>query len=207
MKDPLAGFDWLSLYSRYDGKCGGFHSNSRHLRGIHPAPTSDRLLYYELLGQAAPDKRAQLTPDWHEALVYWKLYSQNPSGSISWLKDVPAGVLRQLLLQLPNSIPRDVSEIIRLVELVGIYRLAGMTSGIPVRTAFLHFLYPDVVPIFDKMVLKAVGAWFEGANQSMDVLRQYIPHAWTLAEQHAQSLAFAETPVRLIDMALWVERG
>lgn len=69
-------------------------------------------------------------------------------------------------------------------------------------------LYPNVVPIFDKMVLKAVGAWHDGANQNIGVLRQYIPHAWSLADKHTQQLAgFKESPVRLVDMALWVKRS
>jgi hypothetical protein len=58
------------------------------------------------------------------------------------------------------------------------------------------------------MVLKAVGAWSEGANHDISVLRQYLPHAWALADKHTQQLSsFKESPVRLVDMALWVKRG
>ena len=208
MIDPLTSFDWTTLYSRYKAKCRNFHPNSQHLKGIQPTPMTDLCLYYRLLAQAVPERRSHLTVDWYEALVYWKLYSQYPSGSISWLREVPPDRLRYLLSVLPVSIRREVAEVVRLVELIDEYRLPGMVSGLPVRTTFLHFLYPDVVPVFDQMVLKAVGAWQERANQSIDVLRQYIPHAWVLADRHTRSLAgFDEVPLRLVDMALWVKRG
>ena len=207
MTDPLVGFDWNALYSRYDSKCKGFDPNSRHLKGVRVARSTDRLLYYALLAQAAPAERGQLTSAWYEALVYWKLYSQNPTGSISWLKGVSTSALQVLLAKLPNDILADISEIVRLIDVIGEHPLVGMKNGISVRTAFLHLLYPHVVPIFDRNVLRAVGAWFENANYSISVLREYIPHAWTLADRHAQSLPFPETPVRLVDMALWVERG
>jgi hypothetical protein len=41
----------------------------------------------------------------------------------------------------------------------------------------------NIVPIFDQVVLKAVGAWRAGANQDISVLRHYIPHAWALADK------------------------
>lgn len=45
-------------------------------------------------------------------------------------------------------------------------------------------------------------------SQNIGVLRQYIPHAWSLADKHTQQLAgFKESPVRLVDMALWVKRS
>ena len=83
-----------------------------------------------------------------------------------------------------------------------------MRCGLPVNTTFLHFVYPDIVPIFDKMVLSAVGISDKNANQRIDVLEQYIPFAWELAEKYSPQLrSFKETPLRLIDMALWAVRG
>jgi hypothetical protein len=39
-------------------------------------------------------------------------------------------------------------------------------------------------------------------------LRRYIPHAWELADKHAQGQTnLEETAVRLVDMALWVTRN
>ena len=73
---------------------------------------------------------------------------------------------------------------------------------------FLHFFNPSVVPIFDRMVLQAVGLWSPGANTRLAVLEAYLPIAWQLADEYAtRPREFVETPVRLIDMALWVGRG
>jgi hypothetical protein len=206
MTDPLSDFNWETLYTIYDHKCYNFHPDSPHLRGIKPAPTSDRALYYALLTHAQ-EGRSRITVDWYEAMVYWKLYSQNRSGVISWLRGVSSDGLSQLIKQLPPALPRQAAEIIRLVELIGTYRLPGTASGLPVRTAFLHFLYPDTMPIFDQMVLKAVGVSEKNANQRIEVLTQYIPHAWGMADRHAKHTGLHESPIRLVDMALWVERG
>lgn len=70
-------------------------------------------------------------------------------------------------------------------------------------------MYPEVVPIFDMMVLKAVGAWARNANHDVAVLREYLPFAWELTARYSDALAeFSnETPVRAMDMALWLSRG
>jgi hypothetical protein len=98
-----------------------------------------------------------------------------------------------------------------LVKRLGEYKVVGMktASALPVRTTFLHYLFPAVVPIFDTMVLKAVGVDEPNANQRADVLREYLPFAWELTDQHAAHVPghSRETSVRLIDMALWVVRG
>lgn len=81
-------------------------------------------------------------------------------------------------------------------------------ATLPVRTTFLHFFYPAVVPIFDKMVLQAVGMWSEGANTRVDVLRDYLAVALDLASAYESKFRWLEeTPLRLVDMALWVVRN
>lgn len=81
------------------------------------------------------------------------------------------------------------------------------SDALPVRTTFLHLLYPSVVPIFDKMVLKAVNMWRPGANTDPAVLEAYLPVAWSLADRYEDKLrVFPETPLRLVDMGLWVLR-
>jgi hypothetical protein len=211
MSDPLVGFDWKIVCDRYDAACCGFKPHSEHLRGFYAGTPDDRSLYYKLVGAAVSEARSQLDADWYEALLYWKLYSSTPDSSItSWLQGFAVARFHQLLAQMPETATRDVADILALVESIGKYQLPGMASSdaLPVRTTFLHILYPNVVPIFDKMVLKAVGAWFEGANKKVPVLRQYLPHAWALADKYAQQFSgFKESPVRLVDMALWVERG
>jgi hypothetical protein len=212
MSDPLASFDWKTVCARYDAVCCGFNPSSQHLRGLYAGTLNDRPLYYKLIGAAASDSRSRLDADWYEALLYWKLYSQHTLDSriTEWRQGLVSGDLRRFLAKIPAAIQRRVQDVIELVELVGGYQFPGMKSGtaLPVRTTFLHILYPSVVPIFDQMVLKAVGAWPEGANQEVGVLRQYIPHAWSLADRHTGQLAgFKESPVRLVDMALWVKRS
>ncbi len=83
------------------------------------------------------------------------------------------------------------------------------STAIPVRTTFLHFIYPEVVPIFDRMVLRAIGVWGKNANQSYKVLSEYLPFSWGLAEKYRNQIALTrnESPIRAIDMALWVGRG
>jgi hypothetical protein len=74
---------------------------------------------------------------------------------------------------------------------------------------FLHFVYPSIVPIFDKMVLQAVGIRETNANQKVSVLKEYLPFAWELADRymHNATVFDNESDVRVIDMALWVGRG
>ncbi len=212
MSDPLIGFDWRTLYARYDAACCGFEPNSKHLRGVYAGTPNDHLLYYKLLAAAVPETRSHLDADWYEALLYWKLYSQFTSDSniTEWQKGFSSAHLCQFLPKIPATISRNVPDVLDLVEQIGRHQLPGMKSNtaLPVRTTFLHILYPNIVPIFDQMVLKAVGAWRDRANQDISVLRHYIPRAWALADKYTQQLsAFKESPVRLVDMALWVKRS
>ena len=154
---------------------------------------------------------------WYEALLYWKLYSQPAAVSNigGWLGNDQSRIrnhkeLQRLLTELPPTISREVSTVTSLVSSLSKYALDGMKSNtaLPVRTTFLHMLYPDVIPIFDKMVLQAVGIRDKNANQNKAVLGEYLPHAWAMADQHARQLVgFREEPIRLVDMALWVMRG
>jgi hypothetical protein len=211
MSDPLAGFAWTNLYNQYDRRCQRFDPHSKHLRGPYASTTRDRDLYYALVASAA-NGWASLAAEWYEALLYWKLYSQPAAVSnlTRWLPSFNQAALRRFLAAAPVNLSRSVPDIMSLVNLVGSYQLPGMKTqtALPVRTTLLHILYPNIVPIFDKMVLQAVGAWHKGANQNTSVLQQYIPHAWALANTHAQQRAgFTETPVRLTDMALWITRA
>jgi hypothetical protein len=210
MSDPLGGFDWYTLYERYDAACKRFNPRSVHLSGVVPTPATDRELYYWLVQTAAPTsgKRPVLDKEWYQALLYWKLYSPRPASGITGSTERFAlEPFRQLLKKVRETVSRNIDSIIELVNSIGKYQVPGMASSdaLPVRTTFLHMLYPAVVPIFDRMVLKAVGVRDKGANKKRAVLRQYVPHAWTLAARHTEQLrGFRESPVRLVDMALWV---
>lgn len=220
MSDPLGGFPWQDLYDRYDVLCSRFNPRSKHLAAVHPAPATDRLLYYHLVQAASPSSsgtRPALDLAWYEALLYWKLYSQPYARDIA--KRLPQdkssrfrnGTQLQLLLaKMPRTIPRQFSAVASLLQIIDRYPLDGMKTetALPVRSTFLHFLYPTVVPIFDKMVLQAVGVTRKGSNQRLDVLSKYLPYAWLLTRRHAGQLTgFKETPIRLTDMALWIIRN
>jgi hypothetical protein len=222
MRDPLNGFEWSSLYRSYDNRCLGFDRTSVFLSAPEfDRPESDRTLYYQLVNLFAEERRNSITEPMgiYEALLYWKLYSQSTSAYNlnKWLrqdaserKSAQERLLR-LFQELPTSIERSPSVIVERVKWLGEFQLPGMASPstLPVRTTFLHFLYPSVVPILDQMVLKAVGAWDKNANHKTAVLKDYLPFAWELAEKHAQQISgfTKEGPMRLIDMSLWVSRG
>jgi hypothetical protein len=221
MHDPLVAFDWTSLYRRYDESCRRFNSQSPHLaRFGSDRPASDRSLYYRLIDCYGPAVR-QDDPDpvgLYEALLYWKLYSQGTTAYHlakmapgTELRVLAAASLPRLLARLPARLDRNVGTIVRTVQTLDEYELPRMKGrcAIPVRSTFLHFLYPSTVPVFDRMVLQAVGVDHKGANKDYSVFREFVPFAWALADRHAQlaTLGHRESPLRLIDMASWVHRG
>jgi hypothetical protein len=83
MEDPLINFDWLNFYQAYDDKCRGFNIRAPQLQIFGSKelnrPNSDRELYYKLLDLFSVEQRnSQAEPiRMYEALLYWKLYSQN----------------------------------------------------------------------------------------------------------------------------------
>lgn len=222
MNDTLAGFDWPSLHSLYDSGCGSFDSRSQHLSRFQAnRPATDRDLYHQLVEHYSSATRlSELDPvGLYESLLYWKLYSLPTARSriAVWLatgsdaRRTAAETLPRLLSMLPTSLGRDVDTVIDLVKQLGTFKLPGMasSSAIPVRSTFLHFLFPSTVPIFDKMVLQAVGVDHHGANQDYEVFREYLPFVWGLADKHEATArqAHTESPLRLMDMALWIIRG
>lgn len=220
MKDPLGNFDWSTLYKIYDASSNRFDGNAKYISNtFKPRPKEDRELYYMLIEKIDLERRdnAGISLDTYEAMLYWKLCSQpaavkNVCEKISNNQNNLRYVLNQKLIyltkELPDKLQKDVDRVIIHVKKISKHRIFGMGCGLPVNTTFLHFLYPDIVPIFDKMVLSAVGISDKNANQRIDVLEQYIPFAWELAEKYSSQLrSFKETPLRLIDMALWAVRG
>jgi hypothetical protein len=220
MIDPLHAFDWSSLYAGYDSTCLRFDKTSIHLSafGSRP-PATDRELYYCLTKAFAPDRRATGDPiAMYEALLYWKLYSQPAARSNigRWLRtnnasrEIAERHLLKLFATLPQTLARQADTVISSIRQLDDFPIPGMRSScaLPVRTTLLHFMYPTVVPIFDKMVLKAVGVRERNANQKLAVLKEYLPFAWGLAEQHAPDLSQfpSESAIRVLDMALWVSR-
>ena len=209
MNDSLENFNWITLHDRYDGLCGRF-DNSKYLEYFKVQPKSDRELYYSLVKEFSNG----ITLDLYKAMLYWKLYSQpaaiaNILGRIDNHKDTE-NKLTILSKKLPLKIERDIDEIVKLIQ-IDEFSIFGMGShdSFPVRTTFLHFVYPEIIPVFDKMVLQAVGINEDNANHDIEILKEYIPFAWKLADKYKNQFDknWQETSIRLIDMALWVNRG
>jgi hypothetical protein len=189
MNDPLDGFDWASLHREYDARCVRYDSRSPHLACFGAdRPGSDRELYYRLIYRYSAPARAIDPVGTYQALLYWKLYSQPTAmANLSkWMKE-GSELRRAAEKQLPNllkglsaTLQRRVDVVIAAVRRLGQFRIPGMisTTALPVRTTFLHFIYPSTVPIFDQMVLRAVGVNEEGANRNYQVFQEYLPFAW-----------------------------
>lgn len=223
MHDPLDGFDWTTIHKQYDRKCERFKPNSPHLRYFGVArPQSDRELYYQLLRMYIPGQRKAETDltGAYECMMYWKYYSQgtcthnilNLGERGTDIRTQAESRLREAIELLPEKIEKTVASVMGWVKKLSKCKLpcAG-GCNLPTQTTFLHFLYPNVVPIFDAKVLEAIGVVGK-QNHSLGVLKKYIPFAWGLAKKYeAVSASNAsdcqETPLRRIDMALWVHRG
>ena len=220
MFDPLGSFCWASLYERYDHLCQGFDPKSPYLQCLARKVESDRALYSLVRDRVQAEIASQgaLSLCSYQAILYWKLYSQ-PAAVANILRDLSntrnacktKSGLVALGRLLPKEMTRSVSGVITAVKAFDGVALHGAASSnaLPVRTTVLHFMYSKTVPIFDKMVLRAVGINKEGANGSLEVLKEYMPHAWALADRYAEKMADLDPlgPVRHVDMALWVCRG
>ena len=220
MIDPLGQFSWPDLHAKYDVLCKRFNPMVPYLDCFCPRPSSDRSLYYALRQRVAVELSSSdgIGLQTFQAMLYWKLYSRPAAVSRTCKRLIEDGDLRQQaskgltaasfqLYEAPVSGLNIISEIQKL----GSHAVWGMKSStaLPVRATFLHFIHPAMIPIFDKQVLLAVGVSEKGANQKLKFLEEYLAHATQLAQTH--SLHFSnfqdETPVRLVDMALWVVRG
>ena len=220
MIDPLSNFEWSSLHGRYDRLCRRFGSRVTFPDSFVPRPTSDRELYYFLVERLAVGRtHFEIGVEWYEAMLYWKLYSQpaavanvyKPICENESLRCVTGRKLSELSRRLPADLPRDQGALLQLIKSFTREAVHGMASfdAFPVRTTFLHFVYPEVVPIFDKQVLRAVGVFEKNANHSAQYLLEYVVFAWELANKYSHHFGLfgRETATRLIDMALWVSRG
>lgn len=223
MKNPIKNFEWGSLYVKYDETCKRFDSYSPSLHAIEPKPKNDRELYYALVDKVEDEllSKGFLSLGTYEAILYWKLYSQPAAvktvcSRIRQDTAVQKSIEKSLMnLDVPNasSLQRDLTLMRRLYKSIGnsCKQMHGISSStaIPARSTLLHFLYPNVVPIFDKQVLLAVGVTEKNANAKYEFLFDYIPFAWKLASDSTiiPQQGWRETPLRLLDMALWVIRG
>lgn len=78
MNNPLIGFNWGTLYQRYDSTCKGYYPQSPYLYAFENRPTNDRFLYYQIIERIKEEslQRSNITIGTYEAIMYWKLSSQ-----------------------------------------------------------------------------------------------------------------------------------
>jgi hypothetical protein len=223
MRNPInEDFDWSALYTRYDNKCRRFDPTSAYLYDIVDRPQNDRFLYYSLIekvrNEISTNQRIRLGT--YEAILYWKLYSQpaatnNVCERIHIDKNIQERIeegLKGLGEQLSRiNVTRNMESLRNLYVLLDNqgHNLFGLRDAFafPAMTTLLHFLYPNIVPLFDKQVLLAVGVDEPGANRKRDCLYHYIQFAWRESKKPNIPQDRQETPLRLFDMALWVIRG
>ncbi len=215
-------YPWDSLYQRYDDKCKGFDADSPCLYAFSQKPINDRSLYYMLVDAIKRERNTSgfITLRIYEAILYWKLNSQPCAlwqvckkirSNDELQRNIETG-LRQLGQELPLTIEKKRTHVDELYLVLNrnAALLHGMKSpnALPVRTTLLHFLYPEVVPLYDKQVLAAVGITAKDANKDKATLKEYIQFAWSIAENPEYiPQTWRETPLRLLDMALWVIRS
>ncbi len=222
MKNPITpDFNWSSLYEKYDATCKRFEPGAPSLFAFASKPKNDRYLYYALIDRIARERGENgfIGLGTYEGILYWKLYSQPAAVKTvcSRIREDTAvqRTIQERLNRLAERLPSEVSENIE--EVSGLYRIvqdcrAGLyglsnSCALPARSTILHFLYPSTVPIFDKQVLLAVGVPEKDANKKQDVLFKYIQHAWDISKKTYIPHDWQETPLRLVDMALWVIRN
>jgi hypothetical protein len=222
MKNPLPGFDWNTLYDRYDSLCRqSYDCTAPSLYSFAIPPPTDRDLYYALVERVREENNnlSGISAGTYEAIIYWKLYSSNPLLCKRLNRKDPTykshiqktlGALRNRLSA--SSITRDINTIKCLYRVLNEYtdHLYGMISScaFPVRSTLLHFIYPEIISIFDRKVLMSVGLSKEDAKAAIHkeaYLWQYTQHAWGLVTDKSvpPEDGRRETRLRLLDMALW----
>ena len=222
MNNPIGtDFDWSSIYRKYDATCKRFDPDAPSLFAFGEKPRNDRYLYYGLIKRVMEEMAADgcIGLGTYEAILYWKLYSQPAAvKNVCWrirqdgaLQRAIQDTLQKLSILLPQTVLADIIQIRHLYDLLQSYgnSLYGMASScaLPARSTLFHFIYPNAIPIFDKQVLLAVGVTEKDANKKHHTLFDYIQFAWDISKNsHIIPQDWQETPLRLLDMALWVIR-
>lgn len=227
MNDPLAAYEWGQLYERYDLKCASSFARAMSTIGRRVdnfdaliREETDRNLYYAIISSAGQNRKSRngVTIQDYLAMTFWKLSSTSTAVTYKLAADEElqkrtTRSLASVCKILPGELRRDDETVLAWINAIGAFRVFGMTSAtsFPMRTTFLHFLYPNTVPIFDQMVLRSVGFSKEEAKSRVGdicTLRRYLLHAWLLSDKYENMHSnFRESSIRVNDMALWTMRS
>jgi hypothetical protein len=177
--------------------------------------SSERELYYRVVESI----RAELvTPSGiglgsYLAILYFKNYWLPPAvaktaGKISNSASLQIKTKEKLLhlsgelCQLKNPSFEDIPLLLARVRGFSLHGMAAPTS-LPTQSTFLHFLYPSLVPIFDKFTVGAVGEKYDPED---GIFPRYVQHVHKLATKYHCEFAksMLETPIRAVEMALWI---
>lgn len=223
MIDTLENFDFASIYQQYDDPTPEYGRFRNKLIEMNLDPEmNDRKLYYHLKKRFS--NRVDINIYDYIALLFWKL-NFLPQNTV-WKdllnnqesREAEAKKLSGLLKLFPDTLDlnRDKVAIESVLQQEQNYQLCGMATNTawPTRSVFLHFLYPNTIPIFDQMVLRAVEPNFQPNDkdtEKRDKFSEYIKHVWNLTEKYAEQIKQIEnlrdTDIRIVEMALWIKKG
>ena len=217
MIDPLVNFNFLEIYKQYDDIAPDYNNfkNEIEKMGIDFGEASnDRKLYYYIRKRFS--HRSKINIYDYIALLFWKLCT-NPQNAV-WknLLYNRRGINK-------NNEERNLKEVLDKFNPSEDYTLFNFsktkfslsgiqtTTSLPTRSTFLHFLYPETMPIFDRMVLRAVNEnYLKGDNERYLKYSEYFLHVHFLSEKYKDRINqisnLEDTPIRIIEMALWIIR-
>jgi hypothetical protein len=223
MDNILANFDWTALLDSYNFLCRSFVSKSKKptalscLSTFQPIPPTDIELYRQLISRFNSEKNCPngISFSCYTAMLFWKMNSTHP--------EFPKPLLRQRsqteaelkrLFQdntFREPISKDADKVIELFRRLDGNQIHGMKGKccFAVRTTFLHFLFPEIVPIMDVMTLAATDKTEQSAGTDERNLKPYFEMVWRLQEKNSCATGetfkdYPESPVRLTEMALFV---
>jgi len=208
MRDPLIQFDFETIYEQYDHLTKHFNPNDEILNKLNIKVNSDREFYYWLCDNFTNILNEPTRV--YTAMMHWKLYfnrkNKVPSKLLQlYLQDDKN--LRNDIIQLHSALLDNESDIdnfkdaIKLIDTPAFRNLYGVQAGTarPSRSVFLHFCFPSIVPIYDRMVRKAL--------ETEDYQKCFLQIHF-LANKYFNKIKqipdLRETPIRIIEMALWI---
>lgn len=224
MKDPLKNFNFSTIYKEYKARTCSYENYANEINDMgidYNKINSDPGLYYYLKDKFSQKK--SITIYNYIALLFWKL---NTSGNFLWKqllydrngksKIDEEEKLKKIIKKLPSEL--KVADVEKFLDIFNYLKkennlLPGIKTDTawPTRSTLLHFIYPNIIPIFDQMVLKALYPNYQkGDNQKKEKFLIYINDVHGLAKKYKVKISQVrqnnDTNIRLIEMALWIIR-